>query len=163
MLESIHARHVVNGDFKLSNVLIDNDGYLVLTDWGLASFNGHGGPRGTYLFMPPEVLLGRERTNAVDWYSLGCIAHKFYTGMLPYEGDDNSLEALQKRVAVESVRWHRGFRPIAFCFVESLLDKDPVRRLGSGGAEEVMAHPFFHGFDWESLREGRMPGLPDFG
>ncbi|KAG8917492.1 hypothetical protein FRC01_002410, partial [Tulasnella sp. 417] len=95
-LEHLHSRdpRIVHGDIKPENVLINNQGDALLTDFGMATFLGeddwytpshHYG--GTMQWMAPEILLGEstERSRTGDVYSFGSLICYIMTGRKPHD------------------------------------------------------------------------------
>lgn len=70
-LEHLHSRNIVYGDLKPENVLLDQDGHVLLADFGL-SWSGGEAPncQATDEFMAPEQVLGQVPRRAVDFWAL---------------------------------------------------------------------------------------------
>jgi serine/threonine protein kinase len=92
-LSAIHDRGIVHRDVKPANVLLDDDGQVVLTDFGIATIEGDvrftasGLLVGTPGFMAPERLAGRPVGPPSDLWSLGAVLYAAAEGRPPYEGD----------------------------------------------------------------------------
>jgi len=88
-----HQRGMIHRDVKPANLMIDEDGRLVLTDFGIAKivtgahFTASGGMVGTPAYMAPEQGLGDSGDERSDIYSLGVILYQLVTGRLPYDAD----------------------------------------------------------------------------
>jgi serine/threonine-protein kinase len=102
-----HQRQILHCDLKPANILIDNEGKLYVTDFGLAKRLGEDGnyvPRsvggGTATYMAPEQVMGDELTTATDIYGLGGILYALLTGSSPFRGE--SLQQTLRRVREES-------------------------------------------------------------
>src|SRR5256886_842073 len=85
-----HKRGVVHRDVKAANVMVDSDGWAVVTDFGIAKVaEAHGltvtgATVGTPSYMSPEQCGAKDLTGASDQYSLGVVAYEMLTGRLPF-------------------------------------------------------------------------------
>ena len=83
-LAAAHDQGIIHRDLKPANVMIDGEGTVRITDFGLASIIGtvEGGEilAGTPTYMAPEQLAGREVTTASDIYALGLVLYELFTG-----------------------------------------------------------------------------------
>ncbi|KAA8499057.1 Serine/threonine-protein kinase gad8 [Porphyridium purpureum] len=156
----LHAHKFVLRDLKLENILLDADGHVRLTDFGLAGKVNTVGDTsitdlsGTAIYQAPEILSGKGHGTPVDWWALGILAFIMMTGKPPFGGSDRAelYAAIEKaEIDLESNPKAQGWDPITKDFIQGLLTKNPAKRLGSGGVQDVISHPFFRGIDWEAL------------
>ncbi|KAJ1551412.1 hypothetical protein HK096_011503, partial [Nowakowskiella sp. JEL0078] len=108
----LHSRNVIHGDLKSSNVLLDSNGVVKVTDFGfsskesssLASNSAIFG--GTYYFMSPEKLIGTSAaTRAVDVYAFAMTAYEVLTdGVLPFSDVARNLPQLTDYVVSKKMR-----------------------------------------------------------
>src|SRR5208283_4761290 len=88
-LSAAHARGVLHRDLKPANVMVDSEGQVLITDFGLAGIAGmlQGAEvrNGTPAYMAPEQLAGREVTVRSDIYSLGLVLYEMFTGRRAFE------------------------------------------------------------------------------
>ncbi|MDO8108138.1 serine/threonine-protein kinase [Isoptericola sp. b441] len=95
-----HEAGIVHRDVKPANILVDHDGVVKLTDFGIAravhglSLTRTGEILGTPYYLSPEQALGAEATPASDVYALGVVAHESLTGAKPFDGGTPIATAL---------------------------------------------------------------------
>lgn len=89
-----HRNGIVHRDVKPGNLLLDKEGWVVLTDLGIAKvaeasqLTATGSAVGTPTYMSPEQATGeKDITGASDQYSLGCVAFEMLTGRVPFEAE----------------------------------------------------------------------------
>ena len=88
-LEYIHENNVIHRDIKPENLVLDNKGYIRLTDFGIAKENmpdNSSETSGTPGYMSPEVMKALNHSFPVDYYALGVIGYEFMNGDRPYNG-----------------------------------------------------------------------------
>jgi serine/threonine protein kinase/alpha-tubulin suppressor-like RCC1 family protein len=88
-----HRRGVIHRDMKPANIMLDEDGWAVVTDFGIAKVADARGLTmtgvtiGTPSYMSPEQCGAKEITGASDQYSLGIVAYEMLTGRVPFDAD----------------------------------------------------------------------------
>jgi serine/threonine-protein kinase len=92
-LQAAHAAGVVHRDIKPGNLLVNQDGAVKITDFGIAhaagsaSLTSPGTLIGTPAYLAPERAAGAPATPATDLYALGIVAYQCLTGRLPFDGE----------------------------------------------------------------------------
>ncbi|MFE7965469.1 protein kinase [Streptomyces cellulosae] len=138
-LRAAHAAGVLHRDVKPANVLIANDGRVVLTDFGIAMVEGSsaltmtGEVVGSPEFLAPERALGRTPGPESDLWSLGVLLYAAVEGYSPFR-QDTPLSTL-RAIVDEELPPPRRAGPLA-PVIEGLLRKDPVERLPADRASE---------------------------
>ncbi|MFI2633488.1 serine/threonine-protein kinase [Streptomyces collinus] len=152
-LRAAHEAGVLHRDVKPANVLISNDGRIVLTDFGIAMVEGSsaltmtGEVIGSPEFLAPERALGRTPGPESDLWSLGVLLYAAVEGISPFR-HDTPLSTLRAIVDEELPPPYRA-GPLA-PVIEGLLHKDPEQRLPPERAEQ----------DLRAVAAGGSPG-PD--
>ncbi len=92
-----HRRRVVHRDVKPANIMVDDDGRVILTDFGISKavqsgeHTGTGAILGTPHYMAPEQARGREVDGRTDQYALAIVGHRVLTGKPPFDGDAQAI------------------------------------------------------------------------
>ncbi|MGW1805790.1 serine/threonine-protein kinase [Streptomyces sp. NPDC002078] len=140
-LRAAHAAGVLHRDVKPANVLLANDGRVVLTDFGIASVEGSsaltmtGEVIGSPEFLAPERALGRTPGPESDLWSLGVLLYATVEGVSPFRYD-TPISTLRAVVDEELPPPHRA-GPLTRV-IEGLLRKDPAERLDAERAEHEL-------------------------
>ncbi|MFS7930477.1 putative protein kinase AGC-NDR family [Helianthus anomalus] len=117
---------------------------------------------GTPDYIAPEVLLKKGYSLECDWWSLGAIMYEMLVGYPPFYSDD-PMSTCRKIVHWKS---HLKFPQEAQLSLEakdliSRLLCNVNHRLGSKGADEIKAHPWFNGIDWERIYQMEAAFIPE--
>jgi len=161
-LEFAHEHHIIHRDVKPVNVMIDQRGWVTVTDFGIAkaiglqSLTSSDSIIGTPYYISPEQCSGKTTlTGASDQYSLAVMAYQMLSGQLPFTG----------RATVEIIKQHcfdppppldvvqPGLPPGLANVVECALAKTPEERFPSVAA-------FAEAFAAAALGTGALPPLP---
>jgi serine/threonine protein kinase len=96
-----HQKNMIHRDVKPANIILEDSGRVVLTDFGLARLTSHmdpegsGGFSGTPAYIAPEQALGKGVQPSADIYSLGVIFFELLTGRQPFSGENPMAVAMQ--------------------------------------------------------------------
>jgi serine/threonine protein kinase len=131
-----HKRDIVHRDVKPANIMLEVDGRVVLTDFGIskaldggAALTGTGNIIGTPHYMAPEQAKGLEVDGRADQYALAIVGHQILTGKQPFDGSSHSI--LYKHVFEPPPRIFevRPDAPPDLCAaLDRALSKEPDRR-----------------------------------
>ncbi|XP_056390249.1 protein kinase C delta type-like [Hyla sarda] len=162
-LQFLHSKNIIHGDLKLQNVMLDKDGHIKITDFGLSIENISNGRKansfgGTPVYKAPEMVLKQSYTFTVDWWAFGVLLYTMLIGELPFLGRN-------KRETYNLIKEHTPNYPSWITeesrdILQQLLEKDPTKRLGV--ADNIRRHPFFNTINWTALerREVEPPYKP---
>jgi len=167
-LEYLHKDGIMYRDLKPENLLLDADGHIKMTDFGLSKSGitsvGDGAQTfcGTPQYLAPEILRGVEHGTAVDWWSAGVVLYEMVTGSTPFQSSN------RKEMYTKVVKGHIAFPYFVSSpcksFIRGLLVRRPRDRLGSGplGINEIKAQEFFSAVDWDALlrKQIKAPYIP---
>ena len=179
-IESVHKLNCIHRDIKPDNILIDKNGHIKLSDFGLskvpdslskedfvnenASKNGHSrnfSCVGTAYYVAPEVLEKKGYNEEIDWWSLGVIFYEMLVGYAPFYSNktpDICYKILHYQKYLQFPE-HVHISNTAKDLITKLLTNSSTR-LGKKGADEIKAHPFFHGINWKKIRDIKPPFIP---
>src|SRR6476620_9906498 len=137
-------RGIVHRDIKPDNIMFDEFGQCVLTDFGIAKaasgqrLTGTGMSIGTPHYMSPEQARAQAIDGRSDIYSLGVVAYQALTGTVPYDGEDSfsiGYKHITEPVPVPQLITADERR--IFEVIKRMLMKDPAERFQS--CEELVA------------------------
>jgi serine/threonine protein kinase len=156
-LTHLHADlGVVYRDLKPENCLLDAEGHLLLTDFGLSKVavdpDACNSMLGTVEYMAPEVILGKKYGKAVDWWSLGALGFDLMTGHPPFRGPNHAK--IQDNIVRQKLAMPFFLSADAKDLLTRLLRKEPAKRLGSNMPKDlatIKKHRFFRKIDWKRL------------
>ena len=155
-LEHIHSRGIIYRDIKPENILMDENGYLKIADFGMAKILNQNEKAtsfcGTPEYLAPEIITGEGHNAAADWWSFGILIYEMLCGIPPFYCDNT--EKMYGLITRAELRFPKkiNISDTAKALITKLLVKNQDLRLGSkGGFEEIKKHPFFEGMDFEAL------------
>lgn len=161
-LRFIHSHGILYRDLKPENILIASTGHIKFIDFGFAVYEDENTYviSGTPEYMSPEKLTGESDGRESDYWGLGIMIYEMLCGNPPFY--DVSTDVTFRKIVECKVSFPSCVSSVAKDLIASLLEKNRVNRLGFGGAEEIMSHPFFAGIDWDDVenRRVRPPFVP---
>jgi serine/threonine protein kinase len=134
-----HRRGIVHRDVKPANIMLEADGRVVLTDFGISkaldsvsALTGTGNIIGTPHYMAPEQAKGLDVDGRVDQYALAVVGHQILTGKQPFDGSSHSILYKQVFEAPPRIFDARPDAPADLCAaLDRALSKEPERRFDS--------------------------------
>uniref|UniRef100_A0A6Q2ZCX3 protein kinase C n=1 Tax=Esox lucius TaxID=8010 RepID=A0A6Q2ZCX3_ESOLU len=165
-LNFLHEKGIIYRDLKLDNVLLDHEGHIKLTDYGMCKEGIRPGDTtstfcGTPNYIAPEILRGEDYGFSVDWWALGVLMFEMMAGRSPFDiitdnPDMNTEEYLFQVILEKPIRIPRSLSVKAASVLKGFLNKDPKERLGcqaQAGFTDIKSHTFFRSIDWDQLEK----------
>jgi serine/threonine protein kinase len=153
-IEFLHKNKMLYRDLKPENIMIDSNGHIKLTDFGLSKMVKKQKQKvfticGTPQYLAPEILSDDGYDNSVDWWSLGCVMYEMLVGKAPFripKGSYLSADLYKKKITIPEF-----ITDEAKDLISNLLIPNPKKRLGYGpdGAKKIKEHPYFEGINWD--------------
>lgn len=151
--EYLHSKQTVYRDLKPENLLLDEDGYIKVADFGFAKkiTNKTWTLCGTPEYLCPEIVSGEGHGKGVDWWTVGILVYEMMASYTPFY-HQNQLKMYDKIVRGR-YKFPSHFSSEAKSIVTAFLQHKPTQRLGviQGEAAEIKRHAWFAGFDWDKL------------
>ncbi len=169
-LKYIHENNVIHRDIKPENLVLDENGYVRITDFGIAKENmpdNSSETSGTPGYMAPEVMKAKNHSFPVDFFAIGVIGYEFMLGKRPYYGKNRKEikeQMLTKEAIIKEENIPKGWSTDSVDFINQLLKRKIGERIGSKeGAKELMKHPWLKYYPWEELIKKKLssPFVPD--
>ena len=158
-LEYCHSNLIIHRDIKPENIILDNNGYTHITDFGIAMQQSKNATQvsGTPAYMAPEALFGKAQTIVLDYYSLGVLTFELIFGVKPYNGKNR--EEIKEKVKNKEIILNKRSKNIkeklskeSIDFISKLMQSDPNKRLGYlGGINDIKKHPWLININWKEL------------
>ena len=163
-LEYIHSNNVIHRDIKPENLVLDEKGYVRVTDFGIAKYNtkdNSSETSGTPGYMSPEVMNAENHTFTADFFAIGVIGFEFLMGYRPYNGK-NRQEIKEKifsgQVIISPEQKKNGWSDDVLDFINKLLERNKESRLGANnGVQELKEHQWLKYYPWDELEKKVLP------
>ena len=167
-IEFLHKNKMLYRDLKPENIMVDSNGHIKLTDFGLSKMIKKTKEKafticGTPQYLAPEILSDEGYDNSVDWWSLGCVMYEMLVGKAPFripKGSYLSADLYKKKITIPEYVTEEAKN-----LISQLLVPNPKKRLGYGedGTQKIKEHKYFEGINWEDAWNKKLtpPFIPE--
>ena len=165
-LNFLHRNKIIYRDIKPENILLDFEGHIKLTDFGLSRIFSRKNEKvyticGTPFYIAPEVIEKKGYNDAVDWWSLGCLMYEMLYGKPLFNFYNSNIDINEYK---KPIKLPNCFSEEAKDLITKLLDLDPKKRIGAGpkGFENLKKHKYFETINWDDLENRKIepPFIP---
>ena len=175
-LQYLHDLGIAYRDLKLENILLNDDGYIKLCDFGASvkligtekDYNFAGSPE----YASPEMINHQGHTAMTDWWSFGILIYEMLYGFTPFFNlDKDRMYDLIINGSISFPEYYNNendeeknvieynVSEEAKSLLNKLLEKDPGKRLGREGIEEIKKEPFFYDIDFDDIYKKKNKAL----
>ena len=143
-IDWLHRHNTIHRDLKPENLLLDEQGNLRVTDFGLSIVTEHTVEYlktrcGTPQYIAPEILMDDVYLGPpADLWSAGLILYVMLAALMPFDGD--TMDEILNSVLNAQIYWPKDFPPLARKLIEKLVVRDPSKR---GTVEDIRKDPWF--------------------
>ena len=152
----LHSKGIILRDLRLDNIIIDQDGYLKITNFKMNQLfklnNQYMFLKETSEFLAPEVISFNQCEKHSDWWSYGIILYQLLFGIPPFFSNDDNI--LRQQIVKNELKFPKNsnISENAKNLLKLLLKKNPNERMGGiNGFEEIKKHKFFEGINFNDI------------
>ena len=161
IISFLHSKNILYRDVKPENFLIDDNGYLVLTDFGSCKifeekYELNSSFCGSIDYVSPEMINGEGHNLMTDWWSVGILTYELLFGVPPFHGSstERTLDLISNSIISYDSKIH--ITSVTKDFITKLLNKKIKERIGQGGFQEITKHHFFQGCSYNNIVNQKM-------
>ena len=158
MLDYLQKKFIAHRDIKPSNIMIDNNGYLKMIDFGTSKIltDYTSTIIGTPHYIAPEILKGRGYSLSCDFWSLGICMYEIFYGKYPFGNYANEVIEVYKEILKNNYSFPSESSKVSKVnnLIKCLLNKKVNERICN--VSSLKKKPFFEGFQFDKLIDLRL-------
>ena len=156
----LHEKGIMHRDLKLENIMVDENGYIKIIDYGLAKMLQNDELAmsycGTPEYLAPEMISHAGHDKTVDWWAVGILIYEMMIGVTPFFNKNRQVlmsKIKHSRIVFPDRRTYRiTYSDDAVDLISKLLKKNKEDRLGAvNDSQDILAHPWFSSLDLNAL------------
>ena len=164
-LEYIHSNNIIHRDIKPENLVLEKNGYLRVTDFGIAKKNipnpnNKIETSGTPGYMSPEVMKSMKHSFCADFFAVGVMGYEFMKGERPYKGKNRKEikeEIIKRQAKINFEELNENWTKESIDFINKLLIREPENRIGYKNINELKEHPWLKYYPWSLIKDKKLP------
>ncbi|XP_054726065.1 cAMP-dependent protein kinase catalytic subunit 2-like isoform X1 [Anastrepha obliqua] len=166
-LEYLHFVHLIYRDLKPENIMLDEKGYIKITDFGFAKKVKTRTMTlcGTPEYFAPEIIQAKPYGSCVDWWSFGVLVYEMVFGSSPFSKYSRDKMVMYAKICEGDYKMPQIFSTALKDLIFNLLQVDLSRRFGSliNGNKDIKDHAWFKAIDWFAIlnQEVHAPYIPE--
>lgn len=131
----LHQNNYIYRDLKLENILLDEFGYIKVSDFGLAKFLPDTEKAltfcGTPEYLAPEIILGLGHNKSADWWTVGIFIYEMVYGLPPFYSHNHN--ELYRKIVKDDINFRSNVKLSYNCkdLIFWLLQKHSKKRIGT--------------------------------
>lgn len=155
-ISELHRHNIIFRDLKPDNLLLDQDGHIMLSDFGLSKENvRHENNEksfcGTFAYLAPEMVKKTGHGKSMDWYLLGTLVYEMVTGVPPYYSENK--DELFENIKNANLKFPCIISADLKDLIMRLLERDPKKRIKEA---DIKTHPWFKDINWDDVYNRRL-------